>query len=578
MPNPKTRNRLRGLRLSAGEIQRMTGWPNDMVIDYLSNRENSIVISNLLDIEIDQKIEEIPTDFLDGSIPYAEDGLLVEDNTNFQWDAVVDKLIVNALDVTNDIDIGGEITSVEAIQFDLAAGVSVVEGQQAWNADDGTIDVGLPGGVVGQMFQEMYFDAKNRTGSDVPDGTPVMFAAPVGASGKIEFQLAISDGTIPSEYIMGITSEAIANGGFGKVTAFGKVRGIDTTGTPYGEVWADGDLIYVSATTAGDLTNVKPNVPNRIILVAAVVVAHNNGTLQVRPTWKSKLVDLDDVNGTATTVTGQIPVWDNVNEYFDFNYNITDYQLKDDFTEGSVLFRGATVITEDNDNLFYDDSNNRLGVGTKTPTVSLDVAGAVGIQELSADPTDPAEGHAVIWQSDGTATGDDGDLLYKEQSGAVIETGSLKYKDMVPSSITLNTGTLAAGTVSDVQVMFDGNVYHVDEVTGVPGFDIEFNFTGVDRVPSFVVCRWIYDGSATHYVTWDIWNYTTTAWDQLRMFKTSELYYASMTMYIPRASNGDYVDGSGNSMVRTYHHTSGNASHDIQIDYVGLTHSLQGVI
>jgi hypothetical protein len=200
------------------------------------------------------------------------------------------------------------------------------------------------------------------------------------------------------------------------------------------------------------------------------------------------------------------------------------------------------------------------------------------MKEVSADPTDPAEGQIAFWLSDGTATGNDGDPLYKEQSGASVEQGCLKHTDFTPSSITLNTGTYVSGSVSDVQTMFDGNTYHVDEVTGAPGFDIEFNFTGIDRNPRYVVSRWIYDGSSTHYVTIDIYNYTSTSWDQIRMFKTSEAYYSSLTMYLPTNVNGDYVDGSGNAKIRFYHHTSGNASHDILIDYVGLTHSLQGVI
>lgn len=255
--------------------------------------------------------------------------------------------------------------------FDLAPSGADAERRVQWNAAAGTLDVGLPGGVVGQMFQEMFFDAKNGTASTVTNGTPVMFAAPVGTSGKVEFQLAIADGTIPSEFIMGVTTEEIISGGFGKVTWFGKVRGVDTTGTPYGEVWADGDLIYVSS-TAGDLTSVTPSAPAQRILVAAVTDTHAiNGTLMLRPSWHGKFVDLDDVNGTPLTVTGQMPVWDNAASYFDFNYNITDYQLKADFTSGSVLFRGASIITEDNTNFFYDDATNKLKLGSLTASMPV---------------------------------------------------------------------------------------------------------------------------------------------------------------------------------------------------------------
>ena len=43
-------------------------------------------------------------------------------------------------------------------------------------------------------------------------------------------------------------------------------------------------------------------------------------------------------------------------------------------TAGSVLFAGASgVLAQDNANFFFDDTNNRLGLGTATPQVSLSV-------------------------------------------------------------------------------------------------------------------------------------------------------------------------------------------------------------
>jgi len=43
-------------------------------------------------------------------------------------------------------------------------------------------------------------------------------------------------------------------------------------------------------------------------------------------------------------------------------------------TAGSVLFAGAAgVLAQDNANFFWDDTNNRLGIGTSTPTCPLDV-------------------------------------------------------------------------------------------------------------------------------------------------------------------------------------------------------------
>ena len=258
--------------------------------------------------------------------------------------------------------------------FDEAPTSTIAERRMQWNEDEETLDIGLKDGVVGQVFEEDFTLIKNQTGATLLDGRAIMFAGAVGASGRLKGQYGIADGSFPSVLTIGITTQDIETGGDGRVTTRGKVRGIDTTGTPFGEVWAEEDIVYMSPTTPGWLTNVQPNAPDLQITMAVVVNVHAvNGILFVRPTWHINMSDLDDVNGTPLTVTGQLPVWDNANSYFDFNFNITDYQLKDDFTEGSVLFRGATAITEDNSNLFWDDSLNRLGIGTSSPTADLTI-------------------------------------------------------------------------------------------------------------------------------------------------------------------------------------------------------------
>lgn len=52
----------------------------------------------------------------------------------------------------------------------------------------------------------------------------------------------------------------------------------------------------------------------------------------------------------------------------------------DSSSTGSVLFYGNNgEITEDNSNLFWDDSNNRLGIGTSSPSSTLDVSGDISV-------------------------------------------------------------------------------------------------------------------------------------------------------------------------------------------------------
>ena len=48
------------------------------------------------------------------------------------------------------------------------------------------------------------------------------------------------------------------------------------------------------------------------------------------------------------------------------------------YTAGSITFAGAggTTLTQDNANIFWDDTNNNLGIGTTTPATSLVVVGS----------------------------------------------------------------------------------------------------------------------------------------------------------------------------------------------------------
>ena len=60
-----------------------------------------------------------------------------------------------------------------------------------------------------------------------------------------------------------------------------------------------------------------------------------------------------------------------------------------------------------------------------TLTGDMTVAGYIGGGEKSADPADPAEGRYVIWQSDGTGSGDDGDIMIKVSAGGATKTATL---------------------------------------------------------------------------------------------------------------------------------------------------------
>ena len=151
----------------------------------------------------------------------------------------------------------------------------------SWNTDEGTLDVAL-GAATLQVGQEQLIRVTNNSGVSINDGMAVMATGTLGNSGRITVARANLT-QANAKFILGVVTETIANGADGFVTAFGKVRGIQTNGVNYGETWIDGDVLYVKESGNGVLTKVVPTDTQVKLPVAIVISAHgSNGTLFVR--------------------------------------------------------------------------------------------------------------------------------------------------------------------------------------------------------------------------------------------------------------------------------------------------------
>lgn len=203
----------------------------------------------------------------------------------------------------SDLDANWDSTvSLDSVLFNTSAVTDPVQGQIGWNSEDHTLDLGLNGDVVLQLGQEMHYLVRNGTASPITSGQVVMATGTVGASGRIVVGLAVGDGSVPGKYTMGVATETIAAGADGYVTAFGKVRGVDTRG------WDEGDILYLDPAVPGGLTNVVPTAPSSHVTVAIVISSFSNGTIFVRPTYGSNFTENDDVVVTNPQV-GEVLVY-----------------------------------------------------------------------------------------------------------------------------------------------------------------------------------------------------------------------------------------------------------------------------
>jgi len=226
--------------------------------------------------------------------PAGEDGdVLAANNLSELTDKAVARTNLNVYSKT-------EVqTTLPKIGFDTSNTTTPSTGQMAWNQDEKTIDVGI-NGVVLQMGQELMTMVRNTSGGTITQGTACMVTGTIGASGRLT--VSKMDLSTPSNYIkiIGIATEDIANGADGFVTYFGKVRTLNTS------MYAEGDMLFLSNTTPGLLTNVVPVTGVKQVVARVINVSATVGTIMVRVTPVDELKVVSDstklslIGGTMT--------------------------------------------------------------------------------------------------------------------------------------------------------------------------------------------------------------------------------------------------------------------------------------
>jgi hypothetical protein len=123
-------------------------------------------------------------------------------------------------------------------------------------------------------------------------------------------------------------------------------------------------------------------------------------------------------------------------------------------TAGSVLFAGASgILAQDNANFFWDNTNSRLGIGTTTPILKLDVIGGstdtttVGgttVEQISLFR--PSNGTGGIRTGFNTANGDA--YIWSANSGSNLYFGTRSAPNNNINLAILSTGNIGIGTTT----------------------------------------------------------------------------------------------------------------------------------
>ena len=287
----------------------------------------------------------------------------------------------------------GAISDVNLGEFGLLTGnlefdttptnIPTTAGSMVWNDTDGTIDLKLKGGnVTLQIGQEQVLRAVNKTATNITLLEANYQAVRVtGAQGqRLKVDLALATNDLLSAETIGLVTETIANNQEGFITTSGLVRGVNTTGSLQSETWVDGDILYLSPTTAGNITNIKPVAPNHLIIIGYVVNAHiTQGTIFVKVDNGYELNELHNVliNGSLANNDALI------------------------YESSTQLWKNKTIPTA----IGYTPANAIISISTTSPLSGggdLSANRTLSISDAAADGT--TKGAATFTASDFNAT------------------------------------------------------------------------------------------------------------------------------------------------------------------------------
>jgi len=245
---------------------------------------------------------------------------------------------------TTDLDLGTYNLTADHINLNVSpSGAGFVVGSTQWNNDLGSSQTLLKGGSVTlKNGVDLVARVVNKV---VPNTTLTKAAYQVvkvsGAQGqRLAVDLAQADTDLNSADTLGVVTETITTNQEGFILTVGQLLDINTTGSLQGETWNDGDVLYLSPTVAGRMTNIKPNgSTGHIVVLGYVEYAHaNNGKIYVKIMNGWELDELHNVfistplNNQVLSYASATDLWvnRNVSEFNDLQVRRNGFILFDD--------------------------------------------------------------------------------------------------------------------------------------------------------------------------------------------------------------------------------------------------------
>jgi hypothetical protein len=416
---------------------------------------------------------------------------------------------------TTNVNLGEWQLSAGQVTFDQSPTGTAGVGVMRWNDTDGTVNLGLKGGQSTlKIGQETVARVVNGAGANLLASQYKVVKVTSAQGQRLQVNLAQANNDNNSVDTIGIVSENINNNQEGYIKILGQIEEINTTGSLQTETWADGDVLYLSTTVAGAITNIKPIATSgHIVVLGYVEYAHAiHGKIFVKIMNGWEIDELHNVYiNPATQANNDLLV-----------YNST-----------SQLWENKTVVSA----LGYTPANQTITISTTSPlsgggdlsanrTLSIANAAADGTTKGAATFTasdfdstsglisiDYTNGQAASTTNKGFLTATDwntfnakADINPRVQtvtSAATVTPTSLNDLVVITAqaaglTIANPTGTMVQGQALMIRIKDNGTARTI-------GFGNNYRAIGITLPTTTVISKTLYLGC--------IWNSTDTKFD-----------------------------------------------------------------
>lgn len=222
--------------------------------------------------------------------------------------------------------------------------------------------------VIAQEAQRLITEVYNSTGATLAKGSIVYINGGQGNLPTVTKAIATGDATSAQTY--GVVQSDITNMNNGFVVAMGSLTNLDT------QIYPVGTQLYLSGTTAGAWTSVKPYAPLHLVYVGIVVRSHpTQGIVEIRIQNGYELDELHDVSAQSPT-----------------NGDILQYVAATDLWTKTA---GTTTNIAEGTNLYFTDTRARAAITlttTGTSGAATYTSGVLNIPQYQGVLTNPVTG------------------------------------------------------------------------------------------------------------------------------------------------------------------------------------------